>query len=127
MNSAPNPIVHQARTTLRTAIIWLVASVVVAIYAGISTQPSVAYTVGAAIVGVVWVFFLVIHWRTRRTLWSIFSIIIFVIGMSVLRDTVFPGGGFLRGIYALAVAVAVPMLLLRLLRGHVSRFCYLDS
>jgi hypothetical protein len=126
VDASPSPTVRKARSMLRTSITWVVVCVAVAVYAGVSIQPSVSYSVGASILGVAWACLLIIYWRTRSFIWSFFAIVVPLLGISILRDTVFPGRGFLRGIYGYAVVLSVGMLLLRIFRSQILRFCHLD-
>jgi hypothetical protein len=118
-------IIEQARRFLQTAVPW--AAGALAIYAGFDSRPSVSYTIGAALLGIMWAALLALSWRTRRSLWSIVAVVALVMGNGILRDTLFPGQGFFRGIYGISIAAGTGTLLLAIFRRHVSRFCRLDS
>ena len=97
-----------------------------AVYLAITVRPPPSYTFGAVLLGVIWAIIVVVHWRTRSSVWSIVGIIVLVLGLAILRDAVFPGTGLLRGIYGGAVAIATGMLLLFCFRRQLSQFCRLD-
>ena len=120
-----DPILKKAQRTLDTAIFWFFGCGSVAIYTGVSVHPSAAYTVGAAMMGVVWAVLLITFWRTRPA-WATIATVILVLGLSFVRDCTFPGAGILRGIYGGAVALAAGNLFLRIFRRTISRLCRLD-
>ena len=121
----PTPILDKAQQTLHMALFWFAGCLVVAIGAGIAVHPPVSYTVGAAVIGVVWSALLVAFWRLRPN-WSLIATVVLFLGLSLVRDFTFPGPGFLRGIYGGATAIATSMLLLRLFRRPIAKFCRLD-
>ncbi|MHA3774493.1 hypothetical protein ACXR0O_23460 [Verrucomicrobiota bacterium sgz303538] len=123
MDTLEDPLAQQARKTLKTAIFWIFGCAAIAVFAGVAVKPPISYTVGAALLGGIWAAFLVLLWRTKCSFWNAIALVVLAFGLSILRDSVFPGRGILRVIYGFAVAITAGMLLFRMFRRPVERFC----
>jgi hypothetical protein len=111
---------------LRHIAYWISGCGALAVFAGIAIHPPVFYTIGAAIVGIVWSVSAIVSWRTRSAIWNIIALNIPMLGAMILRTQVFPGPGFLRVFYGVAVAWTAGFLLLGMFRRRISRVWRFD-